>query len=137
MEGEAPIYVRFVTAVIDPSSLKRRGVFQAAADLIESKLLPAEEARELKEIERWFDKNLREPARLRAQPTEPSCAQGDQLVQEQCDGACRADARDVQDPQRARRADGNDHHASAGVRCVPGRFSDRGGAVQGDGDVTA
>jgi len=64
MEGESTIYVRFVTNRIDGSSLKRQGVFQAAADLIDSKLLPDDEAKELKELERWFDKNLRKPDRF-------------------------------------------------------------------------
>src|SRR5438874_1586929 len=61
-------YVRFVTASIDEHSGKRRGVFQAAADLVESKELPDYQLGELQLLRKWFDKHLEAPDRFARSP---------------------------------------------------------------------
>jgi hypothetical protein len=57
-------YVRFVTAVIDEDSGKRRGVFQAVADLVDANELPAHELEELQSVRAWFNKHLEAPDRF-------------------------------------------------------------------------
>jgi hypothetical protein len=57
-------YVRFVTPTIDDSSGRRRGVFQAAADLIDARQLSTFEHEELQTVWNWFRCNLKAPKRL-------------------------------------------------------------------------
>ena len=57
-------YVRFVTAAIDEHSGRRRGVFQAVYDLINSREVPEHEMEELAAIGKWFDRRLGVPNRF-------------------------------------------------------------------------
>lgn len=61
-------YVRFVTSVIDEDSGKRRGVFQAVADLVDAKELSEHELEELQSIRKWFDQHLNTPDRFARSP---------------------------------------------------------------------
>jgi len=55
------MFFRFVTSRIDEDSGRRLGMFQAAADLLDSgRLTPPEEER-VDKIYNWFDANLQEP----------------------------------------------------------------------------
>jgi hypothetical protein len=57
-------YVRFVTHAIDESSGKRRGVFQAVADLVDANELSEHELEELQSIRKWFNQYLEAPDRF-------------------------------------------------------------------------
>jgi hypothetical protein len=57
-------FVRFVTANIDEDSGKRRGIFQAAGDLMDGNELPAHDRSELQTLWNWFCKHLDEPDRF-------------------------------------------------------------------------
>src|SRR5438067_234964 len=57
-------YVRFVVEERDPESTVRLGIFQAVAHALESKRLSQAEARHLRELERWFERNLPRPTRF-------------------------------------------------------------------------
>jgi len=57
-------YVRFVTSTIDEDSGKRRGVFQAAADLVDANELSEHELDELEAIRKWFHQHLDAPDRF-------------------------------------------------------------------------
>jgi hypothetical protein len=57
-------YVRFVVSVIDEDSGRRRGVFQAAADLCDSKELSEHDLKALQAVRKWFNVHLDAPARF-------------------------------------------------------------------------
>jgi hypothetical protein len=57
-------YVRFVTSVLDENSGKRRGVFQAVADLVDANELPDHDLEELTAIRKWFSQHLDAPDRF-------------------------------------------------------------------------
>jgi hypothetical protein len=57
-------YVRFVTSSIDEVSGKRRGVFHAAADLMDARSLSREEHEELQAVWGWFRWYLSVPNRF-------------------------------------------------------------------------
>jgi hypothetical protein len=57
-------YVRFVTAMIDETSGKRQGVFQAMSDLIDTRELAEHEMEELQAIRKWFNQHLARPKRF-------------------------------------------------------------------------
>lgn len=58
------MFVRFVSVDLDEDAQVRTGIFQAAYDLIELGSLPAYEDEALSEVLRWFNKNLKRPARF-------------------------------------------------------------------------
>src|SRR4051812_15052791 len=58
------VYVRFVTTSIDEDSGKRRGIFQAVADLVEGNELPEQELEELQAMRKWFNQHLDAPDRF-------------------------------------------------------------------------
>jgi hypothetical protein len=60
----AEVFVRFVTAVIDEESGRRRGVFQAIADLLESNELSAHDRIEVNACREWFNQQLERPTRF-------------------------------------------------------------------------
>ena len=57
-------YVRFVTDQIDSDSGRRLGVFQAAADLVDARVLLDYELAEMQALRRWFDEHLKKPDRF-------------------------------------------------------------------------
>jgi len=57
-------YVRFVTSAVDEDSGKRRGVFQAVADLVDANELSEQELEELQSIRKWFNQHLGAPDRF-------------------------------------------------------------------------
>jgi len=57
-------YIRFVTSAIDEDSGKRRGVFQAVADLVDANEFSEHELGELQAIRKWFNKHLDVPDRF-------------------------------------------------------------------------
>jgi hypothetical protein len=57
-------YVRFVTADLDEDSGRRRGVFQAVADLAEAGEWRDYEAEELQVLRQWFNDHLEAPDRF-------------------------------------------------------------------------
>jgi hypothetical protein len=57
-------YVRFVTPTIDEDSHRRRGVFQAIADLVDARELSDHEMEEVRAIRKWFDQHLAKPDRF-------------------------------------------------------------------------
>ena len=57
-------YIRFVTHAIDEDSGKRRGVFQAVADLVEANELLDHELEGLLSIRKWFSQHLDAPDRF-------------------------------------------------------------------------
>src|SRR4051812_23045081 len=57
-------YVRFVTATIDQDSGRRRGVFQAVAELVEAGELRDYEFEELQALREWFNEHLERPDRF-------------------------------------------------------------------------
>ncbi len=57
-------YVRFVTESIDEDSGKRRGVFQAAYDLLDANELHPHEREELQSLRKWFSDHLEAPNRF-------------------------------------------------------------------------
>lgn len=59
------MYLRFVTAAIDPQSGARLGVFQAAFDLRRAGALEPWEEEQLAALLEWFDAHLDRPLRLR------------------------------------------------------------------------
>jgi hypothetical protein len=59
-----PRYVRFVTAVIDPNSLRRQGLFQAVSELVEWGELREHELAEVEALRFWFNARLDRPARF-------------------------------------------------------------------------
>jgi hypothetical protein len=63
-------YVRFVTFDIDEDSGRRRGVFQAVANLVDANELAEHELEELQLIRKWFNQHLEAPDRFsRSQKT--------------------------------------------------------------------
>lgn len=58
------MYLRFVTAEIDPASRVEAGVFSAAYDLYYGGRLPEYEKERLRDIFDWFDLYLKEPTRF-------------------------------------------------------------------------
>lgn len=58
------VYVRFTTAIIDRHSGKRRGVFQAVADLVQDVELPEHDLDALNELRQWFGEHLAAPDRF-------------------------------------------------------------------------
>lgn len=58
------VYLRFVTAEIDPCSGVEAGVFGAAYELYYSDRLPAYEDERLRAIFDWFNRHLKEPTRF-------------------------------------------------------------------------
>jgi hypothetical protein len=57
-------YVRFVTPMIDDTSDKRQGVFQAVVALLDTHELADHEREELQAIGKWFDRHLGVPKRF-------------------------------------------------------------------------
>lgn len=57
-------YVRFVVHLRDADSTVRSGVFQAIEDLLKLGRLSTSEARRLRELEDWFNRNLSRPKRF-------------------------------------------------------------------------
>ena len=58
------MYIRFVVLQKDEDSHRAKGVYQAADELIIAGSLTDEELRWLKEVQRWFDKQLDVPLRF-------------------------------------------------------------------------
>lgn len=58
---EKPEYIRFVINSEDEHSHFEQGIFQAAARAVERRHIAGADADEMKELERWFDKNLSKP----------------------------------------------------------------------------
>jgi hypothetical protein len=56
------MYIRFVTYKIDEDSGRRQGVFQAAADLLETGTLSLEERERLDALWKRFKKDLKKPS---------------------------------------------------------------------------
>jgi hypothetical protein len=50
--------------VIDEHSGRRRGVFQAAADLVDANALPEDQVLELQSLRKWFGDHLQAPDRF-------------------------------------------------------------------------
>ncbi len=60
------MYVRFVTANIDPASERESGVFREAYAMLDSEALPEWEEAVLRDAIRWFRENLTVPDRFTA-----------------------------------------------------------------------
>ncbi len=57
--------IRYVTNWVDTDSQEAAGLFMAAQSLEDSGRLVGEDHEKLRGLDRWFDKNLKSPARLR------------------------------------------------------------------------
>jgi hypothetical protein len=58
------MYIRFITAEIDPESLRAAGVLGAAYRLRDNGRVPDHEKAKLRELLKWFDTYLEEPSRF-------------------------------------------------------------------------
>jgi hypothetical protein len=58
------MYLRFVTARLDPQSGRRQGLFYAAYSLEANGTIVGPDLAELSSIHHWFSKNLYEPTRM-------------------------------------------------------------------------
>jgi hypothetical protein len=56
--------VRFVTNQIDAGSGRRRGVFQAVADLVQSNTMSGDDLQQLLALRQWFNDHLEKPSRF-------------------------------------------------------------------------
>src|SRR5215468_5687267 len=58
---EKRAYVRFVIGRKNEHSRVEEGIFHAAGDAVDERVVTGADAEELNELQRWFDKNLEEP----------------------------------------------------------------------------
>jgi len=55
------MYIRFIVKSLDPDSGRRQGLFQASGTLREAGLLSEDEEEQLTGLNKWFNKELKEP----------------------------------------------------------------------------